>query len=50
MPAYPHLKQISVIIQVFWVIILVIYGEHQLLTHNTKQLRKEHSLWIKEKF
>ena len=46
----PHLKQVSVITQIFWVIILMIFSVNQLLTQNTKQLRKEHSLWIKEQF
>lgn len=28
----------------------MIFSVYQPLTHNTKQLRKEHSLWIKEQF
>ena len=41
-----YLKQVSVITQVFWVIILGILGVNQLLTNNTKQLREEHSLYM----
>ena len=43
-----HLKQVSVITQVLWVIILRIFCVNQLLTHNAKQLREEHSLYMKK--
>lgn len=44
-----NLKQVSVIVQIFWVIILMIFCVNELFTNNSKQLRKKHSLSIKNK-
>lgn len=44
-----NLKQVSVIVQIFWVIILMIFCVNELFTNNSKQLRKKHSLLIKNK-
>lgn len=47
--ARSNLKQVSVIVQIFWVIILMIFCVNELFTNNSKQLRKKHSLLIKNK-